>query len=282
MRLFIVGVGLIGGSLGLALKENLKDEIFITGFGRKKENLEAAKKMGAIDDIAPNLKAAKNSDIIYLSTPVMQMIPVIKQMLPHLTEGTIITDGGSTKGEIFGEVKKLLPKNIYYIAGHPMTGREKSGVTAARADLFKDKIYVVIKDENTPQNVYDKLMSIFGKIGAKFCYLPIDDHDKAASVISHVPHVVAAALVHLLNGSGDKDIARNLIGGGFIDTTRIASSNPDMWADILMTNSDCIASDIDKTIDILSNVKKAVLEKDRQKLYDYFNTSKSVRDNLLK
>ncbi|MBO6304591.1 MAG: prephenate dehydrogenase [Selenomonadaceae bacterium] len=281
MKLYIIGVGLIGGSLGLALKQSLKNEIYITGYGRNKDNLREAKKLGAIDSIALNLEDAADSDIIYLSTPVLKIVPIIKELTPFLSPNTIITDAGSTKGEIFSEIKRILPKNIYYIAGHPMTGREKSGVTAASADLFKDKTYIVIKDEETPQNAYDKLMNILKNIGAKFSYLPIEAHDSAASVISHLPHIAAAGLVHLLKQSENLDTAKYLIGGGFRDTTRIASSDPDMWADILTTNKDAIARDIDKYIDILSDIKSAVTAKDRDKFYSFFDESKKFRDNLL-
>ena len=281
MKLYIIGVGLIGGSLGLSLKQSLKDEIYITGYGRNKDNLREAKKLGAIDSIALNLEDAADSDIIYLSTPVLKIVPIIKELTPFLSPNTIITDAGSTKGEIFSEIKRILPKNIYYIAGHPMTGREKSGVTAASADLFKDKTYIVIKDEETPQNAYDKLMNILKNIGAKFSYLPIEAHDSAASVISHLPHIAAAGLVHLLKQSENLDTAKYLIGGGFRDTTRIASSDPDMWADILTTNKDAIARDIDKYIDILSDIKSAVTAKDRDKFYSFFDESKKFRDNLL-
>lgn len=281
MKLSVIGVGLIGGSLGLALKQSLKNEIYITGYGRNEDNLREAKRLGAIDSIALNLEDAADSDIIYLSTPVLKIVPIIKELTPFLNPNTIITDAGSTKGEIFSEIKRILPKNIYYIAGHPMTGREKSGVTAASADLFKDKTYIVIKDEETPQNAYDKLMNILKNIGAKFSYLPIEAHDSAASVISHLPHIAAAGLVHLLKQSENLDTAKYLIGGGFRDTTRIASSDPDMWADILMTNKDAIARDIDKYIDILSDIKSAVTAKDRDKFYSFFDESKKFRDNLL-
>lgn len=281
MKLSIIGVGLIGGSLGLALKKSLKDEIYIVGYGRNKDNLTEAKKLGAIDNIALNLKDAANSDIIYISTPVLKIAPIIKEMTPFLKPNTIITDAGSTKGEIFSEIKSILPKNIYYIAGHPMTGREKSGVVAARADLFNNKTYIIITDDETPQNAYDRLMNMLKNTGAKFGYLPIESHDGAASVISHLPHIAAAGLVHLLSQSENLDTAKYLIGGGFRDTTRIASSNPDMWADILMTNKDAIARDIDRYIKILSDIKSAVIAKDRDKFYAFFDESKKFRDNLL-
>ncbi|MBR3624015.1 MAG: prephenate dehydrogenase [Selenomonadaceae bacterium] len=281
IRLSIIGVGLIGGSLGLALKKSFKDDIHILGYGRNAQNLDAARKLGAVDEIAPDLEAAAKADIIYLATPILQMLPIIKEMLPSIPQGALLTDCGSTKGEIFTSIKEILPKDIYFIAGHPMTGREKSGVTAASATLFENKMYVIIKDDDTPPEIYAKLMTLLEKTGAKFTFLPITAHDGAASVISHLPHIAAAAMVHLLEESPNEEVAKNLIGGGFRDTTRIASSNPDMWADILMTNSLSIASDIDDYINILQKIKKAVLSKDRTAARDFFSKSKRARDALL-
>ncbi|MBO6178354.1 MAG: prephenate dehydrogenase [Selenomonadaceae bacterium] len=281
IRLSVIGVGLIGGSLGLALKKNFGEDIHILGYGRNRANLDAAVKLGAIDEIAPNLQIAAKADVIYLATPILQMVPIIKNLLPHIAPETIITDCGSTKGEIFSAVKQILPKNVYFIAGHPMTGREKSGVTAAKANLFENKMYVIIKDEDTPNEIYDRLMRLLVKTGAKFTYLPIAAHDGAASVISHLPHIAAAAMVHLLEESPHEEVAKNLIGGGFRDTTRIASSNADMWADILMTNSSHIVRNIDDYIGILQKIKAAIMSKDRTAAHSFFSESKSARDALL-
>jgi len=281
MKLSIIGVGLIGGSLGLALKKTMGSDIHIKGFGRNIKNLEEAKKLGAIDEIAQSYEEIASVNIIYLSTPVLSMLPIVKELIPFLKPGTIITDAGSTKGLIFQEIKKILPENVYYIAGHPMTGREKSGVAAANADLFVKKVYVIIDDSAVSHEAYHRLMNVLSKTGATFVYLSIEEHDRAASVISHIPHIAASGLVHLLKTSEDPKTTANLIGGGFRDTTRIASSNADMWADILMSNAECIAGDIDRYIEILSDLKYAVEEKNRQKLYDYFNEGKIFRDNLL-
>ncbi len=281
MILSIIGVGLIGGSLGLALKKKLGSDMHIKGFGRNRANLEEAKKLGAIDEIAESYEEAAKSDIIYLSTPVLSILPIVKEMVSFLKPGTIITDAGSTKGMIFQEIKEILPGGVDYIAGHPMTGREKSGVQAANAELFVNKVYVIIDDNTVSHEAYHRLMNVLSQTGSRFVYLSIEEHDRAASVISHIPHIAASALVHLLKTSEDPKTAANLIGGGFRDTTRIASSNADMWADILMSNAECIAGDIDRYIKILSDLKSAVAEKNRQKLYDYFNDGKIFRDNLL-
>ena len=163
-----------------------------------------------------------------------------------------------------------------------MTGREKSGVEAAVKDLFVGKAYVIVEDTGAPPEAHAKLMSVLKYTGANFTTLDIAQHDRCASVISHVPHVTAAALVTLLNRSGDdRESCIKLIGGGFKDTTRIASSNADMWADICMTNGDAIASDLRNLQNILGEVITAIERHDRAAIHDYFAASKACRDSLL-
>ena len=283
MKLAIIGVGLIGGSLGLCLKEKLGKEIFITGLCRTEKSMQEAMKLGAVDLATSDLKkVVEDAEIIFLSPPVLQIVPMIKKILPYLKPGTILTDAGSTKSFIWNELKKILPPDIYYIAGHPMTGREKSGVDAANKNLFQNKAYVIIKDTNAPPEICEKLMKILRLTEAKFIELEIDKHDRCASVISHVPHVTAAALVTLLNQAGDDlESCLKLIGGGFKDTTRIASSNADMWADICITNADAIAANLRDLQGILGEVIKSIDTRDRQAIHDYFAASKSRRDEIL-
>ena len=283
INLAIIGVGLIGGSLGLALKEKLGDQIYITGLCRTQRSMDKAIELGAVDYASNDLKrVVGDADIIFLSTPVLQIVPMIEKLLPHVKRGAIITDAGSTKQFIWDHIKTLLPSGVHYIAGHPMTGREMSGVEAARADLFKGKAYVIVDETEIPAEVMERLMSILRLTEAKFVTLDIAQHDRCASVISHVPHVTAAALVTLLNRSGnDLDSCIKLIGGGFKDTTRIASSNADMWADICMTNGEAICANLKELQNILGEVINAIEHKDRQAIHDYFAASKARRDSLL-
>ena len=282
-KLAIIGVGLIGGSLGLCLKEKLGDKIFISGLCRTEKSMQQAMELGAVDLATSDLeKVVGDADIIFLSPPVLQIVPMVKKILPYLKSGAIITDAGSTKNFIWQELKKILPQDIYYIAGHPMTGREKSGVTAANKNLFKNKAYVIIKNTNAPIEVHEKLMQILQLTEAKFIELEIEKHDRCASIISHVPHIAAAALVTLLNrAEDDLDSCLKLIGGGFKDTTRIASSNADMWADICMTNAENISSDLRDLQKILGEVITAIDNRDRQAVHDYFAKSKERRDKIL-
>ena len=283
MKLAIIGVGLIGGSLGLCLKDKLGDKIFITGLCRTEKSMKRAVELGAVDFASSDIKkVVEDADFIFLSPPVLQIVPMVKKILPFIKSGAIITDAGSTKQFIWQELKKILPNDVFYIAGHPMTGREKSGVEAADKNLFKGKAYVIVEDKNVPAEALEKLMNILRLTEANFLKIDIAKHDRCASIISHVPHLTAAALVTLLNDAGDDlDSCLKLVGGGFKDTTRIASSNADMWADICMTNGEAISAHLRDLQKILGNVINAIENHDRQAIHDYFAKSKERRDKIL-
>lgn len=283
MKLAIIGVGLIGGSLGLCLKDKLGDKIFITGLCRSEKSMRRSMELGAVDLATSDLQeVVGDADIIFLSPPVLQIVPMVKKILPFLKSGAILTDAGSTKQFIWQELKKILPPDIYYIAGHPMTGKEKSGVEVADKNLFKGKAYVIAEDTGAPPEVKEKLMSILQLTEANFFEIDIAKHDRCASIISHVPHLAAAALVTLLNDAGeDLDSCLKLVGGGFKDTTRIASSNADMWADICMTNGEAISAHLRELQGILGKVINAIDNHDRQTVHDYFSKSKARRDKIL-
>lgn len=283
LNLAIIGVGLIGGSMGLALKDKLQDDIHITGLSRTEQSMQNAVECGAVDFASSDVeKVVSGADIVYMSTPVLQIIPMLKKLLPFLKPGAIITDAGSTKQFVGTAIKKLLPPDIYYVSGHPMTGKEKSGVGAADKDLFRHKSYVIIDDDEVPAEVRKKITDLIELTGANLTTLDFAKHDRCASIISHVPHVTAAALVTLLNRSaGDMDSCLKLAGGGFKDTTRIASSNSDMWADICMTNSEAIAGHLRDLQTILGEVIDKIEAHDRQGVHDYFAAAKTRRDCIL-
>ena len=283
LQLAIIGVGLIGGSLGLCLKDRLGDDIYITGLSRTESSMSAALLRGAVDMASADLEAVvSDADIIFLSPPVLQIVPMVERMLPYLKKGAILTDAGSTKQYVWEHLKKILPPDIYYVSGHPMTGKEKSGVQAADKDLFVNKCYVIVEDTGAPPEVLERVVSLLRLTGANLTTLDIAKHDRCASVISHVPHVAAAALVTLLNRSqGDMDSCLKLAGGGFKDTTRIASSNSDMWADICMTNPEAITGHLRALQGILGEVIEAIEQGDRPGIYNYFAAPKKRRDQIL-
>ncbi len=283
LKIAIIGVGLIGGSLGLALKSRLGDAVYITGLSRTEQSMQLAVQMGAVDAASADMQAVVgDADIIFLSTPVLQMVPMVEKMLPYLKKGAILTDAGSTKQYIWEALQKILPPDVYYVAGHPMTGKERSGVEAADKDLFVNKCYVIVEDTGAPREVVEKVASLVRLTGANLTTLDIAAHDRCASIISHVPHVAAAALVTLLNRSqGDLDSSIKLAGGGFKDTTRIASSNSDMWADICMSNKEPIINNLRDLQGILEEVIAAIETDNREAIYDYFAAAKKRRDQIL-
>lgn len=283
LHLAIIGVGLIGGSFGLAVKEKLRERVHITGLCWSRSSIEAALRRGAVDEASADAASAvRGADIVYLSTPVLQMVPMVETIRPFLKKGAVVTDAGSTKEYLWNEIPPRLPEGVYYVSGHPMTGKEKSGVEAADKDLFRHKCYVLMEETTAPPEIYQRVADLIKLTGANLTTLDVKRHDRCAAVISHVPHVTAAALVTLLDRSGgDLSAALKLAGGGFKDTTRIASSNADMWADICLTNSAAIAKYLRRLTVILEEVVDAVEAGDRAALYAYFTAAKERRDRIL-
>ena len=283
LHLAIIGVGLIGGSFGLAVKEKLRERVHITGLCRSRSSIEAALRRGAVDEASADAASAvRGADIVCLSTPVLQMVSMVETIRPFLKKGAVVTDAGSTKEYLWNEIPPRLPEGVYYVSGHPMTGKEKSGVEAADKDLFRHKCYVLMEETTAPPEIYQRVADLIKLTGANLTTLDVKRHDRCAAVISHVPHVTAAALVTLLDRSGgDLSAALKLAGGGFKDTTRIASSNADMWADICLTNSAAIAEYLRRLTVILEEVVDAVEAGDRAALYDYFTAAKERRDRIL-
>ncbi|MCE5286228.1 MAG: prephenate dehydrogenase/arogenate dehydrogenase family protein [Pelosinus sp.] len=281
-RITIIGLGLIGGSLGLALKAAFKDEILITGFDKEETSMRQAVACGAIDKFSLDLaQVVSTAEVVYLCTPVLQIEPMVKQILPFLKQGTIITDVGSTKRYIGEMLEKLLPEGITYIGGHPMTGREQSGILAADKALFRNKWYIVILNKKVSEQAIDEVCRLAKATGAMVTVMDAVIHDRCAAVISHVPHVTAAAMVNLLELYPEKEESLKLAAGGFRDTTRIASSNADMWADICMTNPEAIADSLRNLQGLLSEMIEAMEHGDRQFIHDFFAAAKNKRDRLL-
>ena len=241
LNLAIIGVGLIGGSFGLAMKSRLGNGVHITGLCRTQASMDAAVARGAVDEASADIEqVVKDADVIYLSTPVLQIVPMVKKLLPFAKEGAVLTDAGSTKSYLWDTIRPLLPPHVYYVSGHPMTGKEKSGVEAADKDLFLHKCYVILEETTAPKEVYEKVVDLIRLTGANLTTLSTAKHDRCASIISHVPHITAAALVTLLaeNPEDDGDSLK-LAGGGFKDTTRIASSNADSSTSSAPSNPSC-------------------------------------------
>ncbi len=281
-KVAILGLGLIGGSLGLAFRAVAGEKIHVTGYARRTETGERAIAMGAVDVMAPTPdQAVAAADIVFLCTPVLQMLPMAQAVLPHMKPAAVLTDVGSTK-RWFGEaVRAMLPEGIVYIGGHPMAGREKSGLEAADKELYQGRWYLFTPSSDTPDGALSELRRLIGLTGAVTAVLEEEKHDRVTAVISHVPHVAAAALVHLLQKEMNPAETARFIGGGFRDTTRIASSDSNMWADICMTNPDNIAAGIDELAAVLTEVSRRIRAGDRDAVYTWFSEAKQLRNALL-
>lgn len=281
-RVAILGLGLIGGSLGLAFRAATAERIHVTGYARRPETLELALALGAVDAVAATPEqAVAEADFVFLCTPVLQMLPVAQRALPHMKPGAVLTDAGSTKRWFAEAIRPLLPVGIRYIGGHPMAGREKSGLAAAAPDLFRDRWYLLTPAPDTPPAEVSRLQRLVELTGAMTTVLDENDHDRITAVISHVPHLAAAALVHLLKKERNPAETARFIGGGFRDTTRIASSDADMWADICMTNAANIAACLDELAGVLNEAARLVRAGDRNGIHAYFSAAKNLRNSLL-
>ncbi|OGS19909.1 MAG: hypothetical protein A2252_11345 [Elusimicrobia bacterium RIFOXYA2_FULL_39_19] len=286
-KIAIIGVGLIGGSLGKALKKAgvRNPKVKITGIGRNIEKLKLAKKLNAIDDFTLDYKeGVKDADIIVLCTPVDNIVPFFEKILPHLKNNAIVTDAGSVKTSIVTGINKILIKSrkkIHFIGSHPLAGSEKTGVNHAAADLYKNAAVVL-----TPLKTDDKLAAgeiacLWESTGAKIFFMTPQDHDSVVSATSHLPHVLSGALVEIVNrkniGNG-KTAA--LLAGSFRDITRISDSDPGIWSAISYANKKELNKAISEYIGILKKVQSEL--NNTQKLHKYFTDSRQNRCQLLK
>ncbi len=281
-RLAIIGVGLIGGSLSLALKEaGAVGEVI--GCGRGKPNLEKAIELGVIDSYRRDpAEAVKGADVVFLATPVQTLGLVTQQCLPGLKPGAIITDGGSVKGDVVKAIEPLLPEGVHFVPGHPIAGTENSGAEAAFPSLYHDKRCILTPTENTDPQALELIEQMWRTVGSNVVRMPLEKHDKILAAISHLPHMVAYSLVNAV-GSYDH-YEENILeysAGGFRDFTRIASSDPTMWRDIAETNRDALLEMMEQFEKSLAELKADIAEGNGEKLFEFFLRSKQLRDAIL-
>jgi len=277
----ILGLGLIGGSLALALQRYGPADLKIIGWDIDSHAVRRAIERQAIHQGVTDWNELRDVDFVFLCTPMLQIIPLAKQIVSFLKPGTIISDVGSVKSLLTVEMAAIVPEGIYYIGGHPMTGREQSGIEAAEENLFVNKWYILTPAKKLPAAPFALLQEVVCWTGAKMAVMKPDRHDVYAAVISHLPHVAAASLVNTLGLYGDVDEMLELSGGGFRDTTRIASSNAVMWTDICLTNKAEILQSIKSYQQVLNKLAAAVEQENRQEISLFFTAAKTRRDQLL-
>jgi prephenate dehydrogenase len=236
-KVALIGVGLLGGSLGLALKQ-LHLARTVVGFVRRRSSLKECRDAGAVDLATLDLcTAVTSADLIVLCTPIAQMERLVHQMLPALAPGVIITDVGSVKAPVIRNLESITARaGAHFVGSHPMAGGERTGVQAARAELFRDAVCVVTPTARTSIPALRKVARLWATLGSRVLRMSPGLHDQLVSRSSHLPHVVAAVLAHSVLSPAALGRQRQLCATGFRDTTRIASGSPEMWRDIALAN----------------------------------------------
>jgi prephenate dehydrogenase len=279
-KITIIGIGLLGGSIGLAARHRkLAGEV--AGFVRRAASLKDCEKTGAVDYATTDLLAAvSNADLVILCTPLAQMLPLAKQLLPAIKRGAIITDVGSVKAGIERELESLIQKaGAHFVGSHPMAGGEKMGVLAARADLYANSVCVITPTKKSNASAVRKVEQFWKLLGARVLKLDAAQHDLLVSRTSHLPHVVAATLANLVLNPASPKTQPQLCANGFRDTTRIASGSPEMWRDIALTNRKNLSQSVDVFVAELKKFQAAFKRGDADEVEKIFATAKQRRDN---
>lgn len=285
MHLGIIGLGLIGGSIAKSIKNVHVQNSHIIGYDLNTSDLKSAYDEGIIDTMASHLGEAFSScSVIFICTPVTETEKVIKRLLPYLPNDCILTDVGSTKYHLIGNIEEILQtssKRLYFVGGHPMTGSEKFGYAASSAHLFENAYYLLTPLGDTPDFILFILQKLTERMGAIPLILSASYHDFATANISHLPHIIASSLVHLVrNNDGDSRHLHALAAGGFKDLTRIASSNPDIWTSICLTNKEQIQKVFKDYISILNHFSACLEENRETELYSFFDTARIYRNTF--
>src|SRR5699024_3174072 len=282
-KVLIIGLGLIGGSIGRAIKAK-HASCFISGYDVDREQVDQAKSSGIIDEAVSSIKSyTEQADIIIIATPVTKTADIIDLLINHCPRkrNAIITDVGSTKQTIMDQAKHLTPA-VTFIGGHPLAGSEKSGVGAANGRLFEQSYYVLItnKPGDTPE--MDTLKKLLDGTGAIFITMTAEEHDRITGMISHFPHMMAASLVHLLTDRNRDEgfDMRQLAAGGFRDITRIASASPQMWHDIFLENRSVLIDLMKGWQEEMERVQSMIHNMDSEGIYHYLDKAKQYRDEL--
>ncbi len=285
-RIAILGVGLIGGSLGLAWKKNRAD-LTLVGYDRPAV-LEAALQRGLIDERATTLSEAVHAaDLVVLAVPLAPMLRVLEEVAPHLQPGTLVTDVGSVKGPIMAQARQVLTEANPFIGGHPMAGSEKGSVANADAFLFENATYVLCPPEGLTAEAlthhYGDFVALIEATGARLLVLEAQRHDRIAATVSHLPQLLATTLMNYAAGlNAEDDAFLRLAAGGFRDMTRIASSPFAMWQHILLANEGPILDALAGFATSLQKTRNRIIEEDLETLNEAFSEARRVRDTIPK
>lgn len=277
-KIAIFGVGLIGGSFALALRQ-ARAVSHVTGVGRSVASLERARELGIIDGIAADVADAVNgADLVLVAAPVAQTEAILASIKPHLQAGTVITDAGSTKTDVVAAARKALgEKSAQFVPGHPIAGRELNGPDAAIPDLYVGKKTVITRlPENSASDV-ERVAAAWKQCGAIIHHLAPEDHDRVFAAVSHLPHLLAYALVDDIAGKPHADLLFQYAASGFRDFTRIAGSSPEMWRDISLANQAALLAELDAYMAQLTRMRAMLAAADGAALESVYGNAQNAR-----
>ena len=282
-RLVVIGVGLIGGSVAAALRRAGKVRR-VVGVGRGRANIERALELRVIDEASDDISAAvRGADIVLLAVPVQQNDRVLAKLAGTVAEETLVTDAGSTKMDYVAAVRRLLPLHLAkVIPAHPIAGAELTGVDAANPGLFVDRNVVLTPLPETHPRAADRIESMWKACGARVSRMSAVRHDRVFSAVSHLPHMLAYTLVHMIATRPDAQELFSFAAGGFRDFTRIASSSPEMWRDIASTNREALLADIATYQQQLAQLAELIRNADAEQLGKLFESARNARNAWLR
>lgn len=280
-KLCVIGVGLIGGSLAIALR-NAGYCAEVIGAGRNAERLQVAKDLGVVDSFSTDLaEAVGDADMIFIAVPMGAMAAIFQQIDNHLKPGAVITDGGSAKSSVMKDAKQHLKRSYsQFVAGHPIAGTEQSGVEAAFGELFQNRRVIITPTYDTNKRAAEKVTDMWKAAGAEVETMSALHHDDVLAGTSHLPHLLAYGLVNCLFESNNSESFFKYAAGGFRDFTRIASSDPVMWRDICLSNKESLLDILSLYQTELDMLKEAIAKDDADQLLSYFNSAKASRDKF--
>ncbi|MSQ21460.1 MAG: prephenate dehydrogenase/arogenate dehydrogenase family protein [Betaproteobacteria bacterium] len=280
-RLAVIGVGLIGGSFAAALKAR-GGVRHVVGVGRSAANLTQARELGVIDATASAADAVRGADFILIATPVGQMEARLAEIAPHLDARAVITDGGSTKVDVVGAARRTLGAKVaQFVPGHPIAGSDKSGASAAMADLFVGRRTVLTPIAENIAHAVNRVREAWQLCGATVVAMSAAEHDAVLGITSHLPHVLAYALMHQVLSAEQRGLLLDNAGSGFRDFTRLAGGQPEMWRDILLSNRTALLAAMDGFDASVAQLRTAIEQGDEAALDRMFNTAREQRDAWL-
>lgn len=281
--LALIGVGLIGGSWVLGLRQAGLVSDRIIGCGRSMPNLETALKRGVIDDATTDPRVAvQEADLVVVAVPLGAVGPVLRTVRDDLADGAIITDVGSAKGSVIRDARDALGDRFSrFVPGHPIAGNEKSGAESAFPELFHNRRVILTPTDGTDEGAVDRVAALWRSVGASVAYMSAQHHDEVLAATSHLPHMLAYSLVDTLSRWSDRDEIFTYAAGGFRDFTRIASSDPEMWRDICLANRDGLLEALDRYMTDLDALRGAVDAGDGARLEEVFRHARDARGRFL-